>query len=149
MILRPGEPAIAVRAADHELARGVHVELVLGAHPAMRQHALHERPEQALDLGLVEMLLVLGGDHHAGRRHRLAVDVAQRHLALRVRQQPGHRLVTRLAQLADAAKDQVRVMDRRRHQRLGLGAGVAEHDALVAGALILVAGAVHALRDVG
>ncbi len=43
----------------------------------------------------------------------------------------------------------MRVIKRRRHQRLGLAAGVAEHDALIAGALILVAGAVDALGDVG
>ena len=43
----------------------------------------------------------------------------------------------------------VRVVDRCRHQRLGLTAGVAEHHALVAGALVLVAGGVHALGDVG
>ena len=98
---------------------------------------------------LIELLLVLGGDHHAGGRHRLAVDVAQRHLALGVRQQPGGALVAGLAQLADAAENQVRVVDRRRHQRLGLAAGVAEHDALVARALVLVALGVDALGDVG
>ena len=41
------------------------------------------------------------------------------------------------------------VVDRRRHQRFGLAAGVAEHDALVAGALVLVAGGVDADGDVG
>ena len=41
------------------------------------------------------------------------------------------------------------VVDRRRHQRVGLAAGVAEHHALVAGALVLVAGGIDALGDVG
>ena len=40
-------------------------------------------------------------------------------------------------------------MDRRRHQRVGLAAGIAEHDALVAGAFVLVAGGVDADGDVG
>ena len=39
-------------------------------------------------------------------------------------------------------------MDRRRHQLRRFGAGIAEHDALVAGALVLVAGGVDALGDV-
>ena len=43
----------------------------------------------------------------------------------------------------------MRVIDRRRHQLGRLAAGVAEHDALVAGALVLVAGGVDALGDVG
>ncbi len=41
------------------------------------------------------------------------------------------------------------VIERRRHQLRRLAAGVAEHDALVARALILVAGRVDALRDIG
>jgi hypothetical protein len=40
------------------------------------------------------------------------------------------------------------IVDRGGHQRAGFGAGVAEHDALVARAFVLVAGAVHALGDV-
>ena len=41
------------------------------------------------------------------------------------------------------------VEDRRRHQLRRLAAGIAEHDALVAGALVLVAARVDALGDVG
>ena len=43
----------------------------------------------------------------------------------------------------------VGVVDRRRHQLRRLAAGIAEHDALVAGAFVLVAGGVDALGDVG
>jgi len=39
-------------------------------------------------------------------------------------------------------------MDGRRHQIRGLAAGKAEHDALVAGAFVLVAGGIDALGDV-
>ncbi len=45
-------------------------------------------------------------------------------------------------------EDAVGVVDRRRHQLRRLAAGVAEHDALVAGALVLVAGGIDALGDV-
>ena len=42
----------------------------------------------------------------------------------------------------------VGVINRRRHEFRRLAAGVAEHDALIARALVLVAGGVHALRDI-
>src|SRR5690349_18882473 len=41
------------------------------------------------------------------------------------------------------------VVDRRRHEFRSFVAGVAEHDALVAGALILLLGSIDALRNVG
>ena len=43
----------------------------------------------------------------------------------------------------------MRIEQRRWHQRVGFQAGVAEHDALVAGTFVLVTGAIDALRDVG
>ena len=42
----------------------------------------------------------------------------------------------------------LRVIERRRHQLRGLGAGIAEHDALVARAFVLVARGVDALGDI-
>ena len=51
--------------------------------------------------------------------------------------------------LGHALQDAMGIDDRRRHQHVGLGAGITEHDALVARAFILVAGRVDALRDVG
>ena len=46
-------------------------------------------------------------------------------------------------------QDLVGIIERRRHQLRRLAAGVAEHDALVARALVLVARGVDALGDVG
>ena len=54
-----------------------------------------------------------------------------------------------MAGLGEALEDLVRVEDRRRHELGRLAAGIAEHDALVAGALILVVGGIDALGDVG
>ena len=54
-----------------------------------------------------------------------------------------------VARVGHELENLVRVVDRRRHQLRRLAAGIAEHDALVAGALVLVAGRVDALRDVG
>ena len=51
--------------------------------------------------------------------------------------------------LGQIFQDLVGVIDRRRHQLRRLAAGVAEHDALVAGSFVLVADGIDALRDVG
>ncbi len=89
--------------------------------------------------------------HHDLRdADRLAVLVAHGDLALGVR--PQDLLVARVTSFRDQAQDLVCVVDRGRHQFGRLVAGVAEHDALVAGALFLVGAGlqgVDALRDVG
>ena len=55
-----------------------------------------------------------------------------------------------LARLRRRFHDPVRKADRRGHEARGLGAGIAEHHALVPGAhLVMQARAVDALRDVG
>ena len=51
--------------------------------------------------------------------------------------------------VGERAQDRVRIGDGGRHQFVGLAAGIAEHDALVAGTLVLVARGVHPLGDVG
>jgi hypothetical protein len=78
----------------------------------------------------------------------LAVDVAHGHLALRIGPQVRHAAV--LPQLRLALDEAVRVVNRRRHQIGRLVAGVAEHQALVAGAgvEVVVARVVDTLRDV-
>jgi hypothetical protein len=92
--------------------------------------------------------LVLGREHHGVDAVRLAVDVAHRDLALGVRAQEGQAAV--LAQLGLALDQAVRVVDRRGHQLGRFVAGVAEHQALVAGAgvEVVVGRMVHALGDV-
>ena len=83
----------------------------------------------------------------ASRPDDLAVRIAAGHLRLGVGTQPGQQVV--LAHFGLAFDEAVRVADRRRHQRLGLVRRVAEHQSLVAGALVLGIAAVHAHRDVG
>ena len=86
-------------------------------------------------------------DDDLGRLDRLAVLIAHRDLALGVRAQ---RLFgARVPRLGDLAQDLVGVVQRRRHQFGRLAAGVAEHDALVARPLVLVARGVDALGDIG
>ena len=79
---------------------------------------------------------MLGRHHDRVGAHRLAVLISERDLAFGVRAKLRHPAgVPRLGHLM---QDAVGVINRRRHQGLGLAAGIAEHDALVAGALFLL-----------
>ena len=135
--LAPGEAAIAVGTADHEAAGRIDVELLLRAHPALGQHVQHMGPHDLAHLGLLEIGAMLGRDHDRGRPDRLAVDILQGDLALGVGPEAG--LGAGMAGLGQGAQDLMGVIDRRRHELRRLAAGIAEHDALVAGALVLVA----------
>ncbi len=74
--------------------------------------------------------------------------VSEGELALGVGAQPRQLRVAALAHLRLPLDELVRVVDRRRHQRPRLVGRVAEHQSLVARALVLGQRAVDALRDV-
>ena len=93
--------------------------------------------------GLVDVLM---RQHDLRRLDRLAVRVAHRDLALGVGAEA--LFLAGVARLGEQLQNLVRIIDRRRHQIGRFAHGVAEHDALVARALVLVAGGVDALRDV-
>ena len=150
-------------AADDELARGVHVqdvvardqigELVAGtlqtrldARDEDRAHILAD-PLLHLPFGLLfgealareDELVVLCRDDdrvHAQRTVRLLV-VLDRHLRLRIGAQVGHHLAL-AADDGQLLEDHVREDERRGHELARLVAGVTEHDALVAGPLLLL-----------
>ncbi len=149
--LAAGEAGVAVRAADLEAAGRIHEE------PRARQHVLREhRLDDLLDHRLGELLLLLVHARVMLRRQhdgvdatRLAVDVADGDLRLGVGAQPRQAAVA--AHFALPLHEPMRVVDRERHQRRRLVARVAEHQPLVARALVqvVVGRAVDALRDVG
>ena len=97
-------------------------------------------------VALVIALAVLGRDDDRGRGDGLALFVAQRDLALGVGLEERRR--ARVAVVGHALEDLVAVVERRGEEVGGLVGGVTEHDALVAGAFVLVAGGIDALRDV-
>mmetsp|Transcript_2880 Transcript_2880/g.9377 ORF Transcript_2880/g.9377 Transcript_2880/m.9377 type:complete len:508 (+) Transcript_2880:268-1791(+) len=158
--LTAGEAGVAVGAADGEPARRVQVED--GVRVEQRRgddlldHLLHEI---LADLLVGDGLVVLRGDEHgvdALRTHGAAfVLVLDRDLRLAVGADPRAGAV--LAHLREPVPDRVREHERHRHElalvlfvRLGLVGGVAEHDALVAGAdlfELLRAHPVDALAD--
>ena len=95
---------------------------------------------------------MLGRDDDIGHADGFAVLIENGNLAFRVRAEPFH-----LAGFADGsefAAEAVGEHDRSGHEFRGLVAGVAEHEALVAGALLCSGFAlgfliIHSLRDVG
>ena len=95
-----------------------------------------------------DLRAVLGGDHHGVDPPGLAVLVLDRDLALAVGPQPGE--PSGLAELRQPDRQLVGQLDRHGHQIRRLVAGKAEHQALVAGALLLVQALAlgDALRDV-
>ena len=86
-------------------------------------------------------------DHDLSDARRLAVLVAHGDLALGVG--PEHRFLAAVPRFGDQAQDFVAIVDRGGHQLGRVAAGMAEHDALIAGAFFLVAAAVDALGNVG
>ena len=149
MILRPVRPQSPSGPPTTKLPVGLTRKSDgLLRHPAFRQRRFHGVGDHLLDhagrvfLAVAGLRIVLGRDHDLGAADRLAVDVLHGDLALGVGLQ--------IEQLAGAAllrqhlEDLVREIDRRRHERvllvdLALGAGEAEHHALVAGAFFLAA----------
>ena len=172
--LAPREAGIAVGAADHEFARGIHVQDVivadqtgqlvagplqarLDARDEDRAHILADALLHPL-LGLFLREAVAGQDelvvlrrHHDGvhaQRFVRPLVVLDRHLRLRVGAQVSHHLAF-TADDGQLLEDDVREDQRRRHHLAGLVAGITEHDALVAGALVFLGGTHDALVDVG
>jgi hypothetical protein len=150
--LASGQTAVAVGAADHEAAGRVDPELGLVVEQLGRQH----RPDHLFDDRFLE-LLVLDVGRVLGREHdrvdalgrAAVVAVLDRDLALRIRAQP--RQLAVLAQGRLLPHQLVREHDRHRHQLFGLVDREAEHQTLVARALLLVQARAgrDALRDVG
>ena len=147
--LAAGETAVAIGAADDEIAGRVDQEVGRPLrHPALWQRGFDRGRDHVLDqarrvlLVVAAFLVVLGRDHDLGAAGRLALDVFHRHLALGIGLQIGELAVA--AFFGQHLEDLVREIDRRRHVgalliHLALGAGVAEHHPLVARAFLVAA----------
>ncbi|EGE55812.1 hypothetical protein RHECNPAF_850048 [Rhizobium etli CNPAF512] len=150
--LAAGEAGVAIRAADDELAGRVDVPLAIIGNLQLAERFADIGLDDGADLvGIPAVVEMLGRKYDRGRFRRLAVDVTHRHLALGVRAELGDFAITLLAGGCEQLQDLVGIIDRRRHQVRRFLAGITEHDALVAGALValLIGGAIDALGDVG
>ena len=152
MILRPVRPVSPCGPPTTNRPVGLIRNSVLAGHHPRREALLDDVLDaELLDLFVRDVGGVLGRDDDVLDSHRPAVFVGDRDLRLRVGPQPRH--LAALADLGQLAAETVREHDRRRHQLGRLVAGVAEHQPLVAGALLgglLPRGLlrVDALRDV-
>ena len=137
MILRPVRPQSAYGPPTHEVARRVHVDLVVVVGELLGDDRADDLIDQvgADHAVAVDAFLVLCADEHALQGDGHAVLVFERHLGLAVGAQV--RDLAGLADLGETLGEAVRRPDRDRHQIDRLVAGVAEHHALVAGALRL------------
>ena len=164
--LATGESGVAHRAADLEAPRGVDERAVtadveVGA--ALAQLGEDGLDDVGQDVRLEHALerhvgRVLGGEHDGVELDRAVTVIGDGDLRLAVGAQVGELVV--LAHPGEALGEPVREVDGQRHELGRVVAGVAEHQALVARALLVeqvvdvAAGAVlvrrvHALGDVG
>ena len=90
---------------------------------------------------------VLGGEHDRADTDGFAVAVGHGNLALGVWSERW--LGSVFADLGEAAQYRVGKLDWGGHKRVCFRAGIAEHDALVASAFVLVGRGIYALGDVG
>ena len=92
---------------------------------------------------------MLGREDDLRHADRLAGFVTDRDLALGVRTELGRIAFLALTRSSQHRQNLVAVVDRGRHQFGRLAAGIAEHDALVARALVFRLGRINALRNIG
>ncbi len=124
--------------------------MILGVctEPFGRQDRLDDFFHHAfLEIFHADVRVMLRRQDHRVDAYGFVVFVDERDLTFSVGSQPGQGAC--LANLGLAPDEAVRVGDRRRHQHVGLVGGVAEHQALVTGALTLGVLAVDSLCDIG
>ena len=148
--LPAGQAAVADRPADHEASGRVDQEPRIRAEHVGRDHGLDDLLyDGLLDVLVPDLLAVLGRQHDGVDRHRPTAFIADRDLGLGIGPKPLEG--ARLADLRLPFHQPVRAGDRKGHQHVGFVAGIAEHQPLVAGALVEIQALafVDALRDIG
>ncbi len=135
--LASGDAAIGLWPAQLETARRIDVILCVLVDESLRQHREHDVLDDLVaQVAVLDARRVLSGDQHRVNPLGLVVLVFNRHLAFAVRPQPGQ--LFRPAHPFELRRQLVSELNRHRHQLRRLAARVAEHQALVAGALLLV-----------
>src|SRR3989344_1864239 len=147
--LAAGQAGVTHRAADLERAGRVDEILGVLAEPFLGQHRFHDFLDHGLLEGVVlDARCMLGREHDRVDAGRLVVHVFHGDLRLGVRAQP---IEFAFTQIGLALHQAMRQRDRHGHEHVGLAGGIAEHQALVAGALLEIEALalVHAGGDIG
>ena len=133
--LAAGETAVTLRAADDKAAGGVDEEADIALVELGGDHGQRDLADKILaDLLKRDLRRVLGGDDDRVDAHRAVVLVVlHSDLGLAVRTEIVERAV--LAHLGQTARHFMRERDGQRHKLARFVAGVAEHHALVSGAV--------------
>ena len=169
----PRETRISVRTTDDELTCGVYQQLRLTIEGALYlfgiacqdtgkeytadilgDTCLHRSVGYSLRFGRgvrgLDEVIVLGADDDGVDTLRLTfLGVLYRYLALGIGAKVGHEMKLFLANVSQLFEECVGEVERERHQRRSLTAGIAKHNPLVACALLLGSGALDSAVDVG
>ena len=130
-----GEPGVALRSTNDKAACGVDEELGRGVEEFLRNHFADDIvDDEAADFFVLHIVGVLGRDDDIGHADRLVVLIENRDLALRVGAEPFH--FPGFADGGEFATEAVGEHDRGGHELGRFVASVAEHEALIAGALL-------------
>ena len=134
--LAAGHSAIALGAAHHELAGGIDQKMAAVVQKFLRNGLPDHFLDDPVPDGVVgDIILMLGRHDHRIHPHRAPVPVFHGNLGFAVRAQ--ERQDPFAAHLGKTLGQPVRKGYRHRHQFGGFPAGIAEHDALIARALLL------------
>ncbi|RMU44311.1 hypothetical protein ALP28_05422 [Pseudomonas savastanoi pv. nerii] len=145
--LAAGQATVTYRATDDEVAGRVDVELGVLVQQVRRDDVLDDQLHHAFAQVLVgHIRVVLSRQYDGVDADNLAVFVTAGNLGFCIRAQP--RQQAGFTRFGLTLHQLVREGDRCWHQHVGFVAGVAEHQALVASALIFRLAAVNALGDV-
>ncbi len=148
--LSPGEPAVALGSSDDEAAGRVHVDLGPLVDELFRKRLVDDELDHRFSQVLVlDLLVVLGADDDGIDANGNVVLVFERHLRLAIGTEKVDGLF--LTNRRKLPRECVGVLDGGRHELRRLVRRIAEHEPLVAGALLLVQAVslVHPLRDIG
>ena len=135
--LAAGQTTIAVGATDDETPGRIDEIARFFGQQFLGQNGANDFGDHRFcQLFMGNIRVMLGGNDDGIDRHRLAIHVANRQLALGVRTQPGQTAV--LADFCLTLHDSVCIIYRQRHEGGGLVAGVSEHQPLIACPLVKI-----------
>ena len=126
------ETGVTLRAADNELARGVHEDTGFFLEQVSRHHRLDYMLNEILaNLFQRHIFIMLGGYNNRVHSYRLAIFIDNRNLRLAVRTQIVQSAI--LAHFRQTACQSLRQRNRQRHKFRRFVGGITKHHALVTG----------------